>query len=97
MVCHEAGAAVATHVLVRNLNLQASRHDEHRIDVIANGPPSWSAVVGQVDIIRLSRHVLLPVCPGVAAPLRRPFLKHAGPKNLPTLSSPTPVGVACVA
>ena len=38
-VCREAGAAVATNVLVRDLNLQAARQDERRIEVIANGLP----------------------------------------------------------
>ncbi|OLQ00109.1 hypothetical protein AK812_SmicGene17277 [Symbiodinium microadriaticum] len=67
-VCREAGAAVATHVLVRNVNLQAHRHDERRVEVIANGLPLWGALA-----LRWSRRLLLPVCPGAgeAAPLEQ--------------------------
>ena len=43
-VCHKAGAAVATNVLVRNLNLKAARQDERRIKVIANGLSLWGGL-----------------------------------------------------
>ena len=87
-VCREAGAAVATHVLVRNLNLHAHRHDERRIEVIGGEARNWPLT------LRWSRRLLLPVCPGAgeAAPLEQRWLKHAGQTSVPTLSSPTPVG-----
>ena len=53
-VCREAGAAVATHVLVRDLNLQAHRHDECRIEVIANGLPLWGGSQLAVDTTLVS-------------------------------------------
>ena len=53
-VCREAGAAVATHVLVRDLNLQAHRHDERRIEVIANGLPLWGGSQLAVDTTPVS-------------------------------------------
>ena len=53
-VCREAGAAVATHVLVRDLNLQAHRHDERRIEVIANGLPLWGGSQLAVDTTLVS-------------------------------------------
>ena len=37
------GATVATHVLVRDLNVVPSRQDERRIEVTANGLPLWAA------------------------------------------------------
>ena len=36
-VCREAGATVATNVLVRDLNVAPSRQDDRRIEVSANG------------------------------------------------------------
>ena len=53
-VCREARAAVATHVLVRDLNLQAARHDERRIEVIANGLPLWGGSQLAVDTTLVS-------------------------------------------
>ena len=40
-VCREAGATVAMHALVRDLNVVPVRQDERRIEVIANGLPLW--------------------------------------------------------
>ena len=53
-VCREAGAAVATNVLVRDLNLQAARQDERRIEVIANGLPLWGGFRFAVDTTLVS-------------------------------------------
>ena len=53
-VCREAGAAVATNVLVRDLNLQAARQDERRIEVIANGLPLWGGSQLAVDTTLVS-------------------------------------------
>ena len=53
-VCRENGSAVATHVLVRDLNLQARRHDERRIEVIANGLPLWGGSQLAVDTTQVS-------------------------------------------
>ena len=44
-----------THVLVRDLNLQAQRHDERRIEVIANGLPLWGGSQLAVDNTLVSR------------------------------------------
>ena len=43
-VCREAGATVATNVLVRDLNVAPGRQDDCRIEVIANGLPLWGGV-----------------------------------------------------
>ena len=53
-VCCEVGAAVATHVLVRDLNRQAHRQDERRIEVIANGRPLWGGSQLAVDTTPVS-------------------------------------------
>ena len=36
-ICREAGATIAANVLLRDLNIITWRHDERRIEVIANG------------------------------------------------------------
>ena len=38
-VCQEAGATVAAHVPVRDLNVAVGTLDDRRIEVIANGLP----------------------------------------------------------
>ena len=48
-VCREAGATVATNVLVRDLNVAPCRQDDRRIEVIANGLPLWGGVQVAVD------------------------------------------------
>ena len=53
-VCREAGAAVATNVLVRDPNLQAARQDERRIEVIALGLPLWGGSQLAVDTTLVS-------------------------------------------
>ena len=46
-VCREAGATVATNVLVRDLNVAPCRQDDRRIEVIANGLPLWGGSKSQ--------------------------------------------------
>ena len=41
-------------MLVRDLNLQAARQDERRIEVIANGPPLWGGSQLAVDTTLVS-------------------------------------------
>ena len=53
-VCREAGATVATNILVRDLNLSAARHDERRIEAIANGLPLWGGSQLAVDTTLVS-------------------------------------------
>ena len=53
-VCREAGAAVATHVLVRDLNVVPSRPAERLIEVIAKGLPLWGGVQLAVDTTQAS-------------------------------------------
>ena len=53
-VCREAGASVATNVLVRDLNVAPSRQDDRRIEVIANGLPLWGGVQVAVDTTLVS-------------------------------------------
>ena len=53
-VCREAGATVATNILDRGLNLVAARHDERRIEVIANGLPLWGGSQLAVDTTLIS-------------------------------------------
>ena len=72
-VCREA-AAVATNVLVRDLNLQA--------EVIANGLPLWGGSQLAVDTTQLG-HSATAVGPPPAQPLQMP----AEARSAPTLSS----------
>ena len=53
-VCREAGATVATNVLVRDLNVAPGRQDDRRIEVIANGLPLWGGVQVAVDTTLVS-------------------------------------------
>ena len=53
-VCREAGATVAMHALVRDLNVVPVRQDERRIEVIANGLPLWGGVQLAVDTTLVS-------------------------------------------
>ena len=53
-VRREAGATVATNVLLRDLNLVVQRQDERRIEVIANGLPLWSGAQLAVDTTLVS-------------------------------------------
>ena len=53
-VCREAGASVATNVLVRDLNVAPSRQDDRRIEAIANGLPLWGCVQVAVDTTLVS-------------------------------------------
>ena len=53
-VCREAGTAVATNVLVRDLNLQTARQNERRIEVITNGLPVWGGSQLAVDTTLVS-------------------------------------------
>ena len=53
-VCREAGATVATNVLVRDLNVAPCRQDDRRIEVIANGLPLWGGVQVAVDTTLVS-------------------------------------------
>ena len=72
---------VATNVLVRDLHFDASRHDERRIEVIADG-------------VLVCRDSFLPVCPVavVAALQAQPWLR---PGNAHTLSLLVPSGSIC--
>ena len=40
-ICREAGARVAAHVALRDLNLDVPAADGRRIEVVANGLPIW--------------------------------------------------------
>ena len=51
-VCREAGATVAMHVLIRDLNVVPVRHDERGIEAIAKGLPLWGGVQLAVDTTR---------------------------------------------
>ena len=53
-VCREAGATVAAIVLLRDLNVIAQRHDDRRLEVIANGLPVWGGVQLAVDTTLVS-------------------------------------------
>ena len=64
-VCREAGASVATNVLVRDLNVAPSRQDDRRIEVIANGLPLWGGVQVAVDTTLVSPLTANGESPGV--------------------------------
>ena len=72
-VCGEAGARVATHVLVSNLNVATtSQLDNRRIEVIAHGLPLHNGAQQAVDTTRFSTLT----SSGQPAPLQPP------PKNV---------------
>ena len=48
-ICREAGAVVAMHTLVRDLNVGSVPGDDRRIEVIANGLPLWGGMQLAVD------------------------------------------------
>ena len=50
-VCREAGATVATNVLLCDLNLVVEQQDDRRIEVIANGLPLWGGAQLAVTLV----------------------------------------------
>ena len=48
-ICKEAGARVASHVALRDLNLDVPASDGRRIEVVANGLPLWQGAQVAVD------------------------------------------------
>ena len=52
--CREAGATVAANVLLRDFNVIAQRHDDRRLEVIANGLSLWGGVQLAVDTTLVS-------------------------------------------
>ena len=48
-ICREAGARVAVHVALRDLNLDVPAADGRRIEVVANGLPIWQGAQIAVD------------------------------------------------
>ena len=54
-VCREAGAIVATNILLRDLNVVAAHQNERRLEVIANGLPLWGGVQLAVDTTLVSQ------------------------------------------
>ena len=53
-VCREAGATVATNVLLRDLNVVVDRQDDRCLEVIANGLQLWGGVQLAVDTTLVS-------------------------------------------
>ena len=53
-ICREAGAVVATHTLVRDLNVGSVPGDDRRIEVIANGLLLWGGMQLAVDTTLVS-------------------------------------------
>ena len=53
-VCREAGATVTLNILVRDLNVDATRTDDRHIEVIANGMPLWGGAQLAVDTTLVS-------------------------------------------
>ena len=53
-ICREAGATVALNVRLRDLNVDAARQDERRIEVIANGLALWGGAQLAVDTTLVS-------------------------------------------
>ena len=53
-ICREAGAVVAMHTLVRDLNVGSVPGDDRRIEVIANGLPLWGGMQLAVDTTLVS-------------------------------------------
>ena len=53
-ICREAGARVATHVALRDMNLDAPATDGRRIEVVANGLHVWRGAQVAVDTTLVS-------------------------------------------
>ena len=53
-VCREAGARVASNVMIRDMNLDAPATDARRIEVLANGLPLWQGAQAAVDTTLVS-------------------------------------------
>ena len=53
-VCREAGARVATNMLLRDMNVFVARHDDRRLEVVANGLPLWGGAQVAVDTTLVS-------------------------------------------
>ena len=53
-VCHEAGARVASNVLLRDMSIDAPALDARRIEVLANGLPLWQWAQAAVDTTLVS-------------------------------------------
>ena len=53
-VCREAGARVATNVLLRDLNIPLPPRDARRVEVIANNLPLWNGAQLAVDVALVS-------------------------------------------
>ena len=53
-ICREAGAVVAMHTLVRDLDVGSVPGDDRRIEVIANGLPLWGGMQLAVDTTLVS-------------------------------------------
>ena len=84
-ICREAGATGAMNVRLRDLNVDAARQDERRIEVIANGLALWGGAQVAVDTML----VLVDFggrAPAAARPGLRPSLPTK-PKSEPTQSS----------
>ena len=92
----EAGATVALNVCVRDLNLDAARQDERRIEVIANGLPIWGGAQVAVHNLRVSPHGCWgPPAEKVATLSGRHPASRAARRSAPTPSSlalPVPSG-----
>ena len=54
-ICREAGARVASYVMIRDMNLDAPATDARSIEVLANGLPLWQGAQAAVDST-LSHH-----------------------------------------
>ena len=88
---------VATHVLVRNLNVAPVRLHERRIEVIANGLPLWGGVQLAVDTTLVS-----PLTCNVVREAARPgqlcmFAKRARPGLTQSLRPAAAAGSSCSA
>ena len=53
-VCREAGARVASNVMIRDMNLDSPATDARRIEVLANGLPLWQGAQAAVDTTLVS-------------------------------------------
>ena len=48
-ICREAGVRIATHVALRDMNLDAPATDGRRIEIVANGLHVWRGAQAAVD------------------------------------------------
>ena len=95
-VCREAGARVARHVRLADMNLDVPVADERRIEVVANGLPLWHGSQLALDATIVSpltrRGEAHPRATSSRAALSLPQRGASGARHTLNLAAPVAVG-----